>query len=192
MNIKKTLIKAALPVLCVMFVLTAAADGVSGSWVWSTFDDAEDKGSSKVFLVEDYETIDGKTTTVYKVSGEITNKYQYGYAGWRAVADDHTKELLKKAKSFSFKILGDGQSYHVMYCTSDIKDTAYYRTIFNTKKDRVTTINVKVSSLAQPTDWGVRTKFNQNNAFQIQWQTTNNGKPGTFKLKVYDLKLYME
>jgi hypothetical protein len=29
----------------------------------------------------------------------------------------------------------------------------------------------------------------QEQATQIQFQTTNNGKPGTFKLKVYDLRI---
>jgi len=191
MNVKKTLLKAALPVLCVMFLLVAAADGVPGSWTWGYFTDAANKGSSRCTLLEDYETLDGKVTTVYKISGEITNKYEYGYAGWYAYPDDPTKELLRKAKSFSFKVLGDGQAYDVMLCTSDIADSAYYRTRFNTKKDQVSTITVKVGSLAQPGDWGVKRKFDQNLATQIQWQTTNNGKPGTFKLKVYDLKLFM-
>ncbi|MDR2701501.1 MAG: CIA30 family protein [Spirochaetaceae bacterium] len=191
MNVKKTLLKAALPVLCVMFLLVAAADGVPGSWTWGYFTDAANQGSSRGTLLEDYETIDGKITTVYKISGEVTNKYQYGYVGWYAHPDDPTRELLKKTKSFSFKILGDGNAYDVMFCTSDITDSAFYKTRFNTKKDQVSTITVRVGSLAQPTDWGIKKKFDQNSATQIQWQTTNNGKPGTFKVKIYDLQLFM-
>jgi hypothetical protein len=191
-KVTKTLIKAALPVLCIMVLLVAAADGIPGTWTWGYFTDAGNQGSSRGVLLEDYETIGGKITTVYNMSGEVTNKYEYGYVGWYAFPDDPTTELLKKAKSFSFKVLGDGQAYDVMICTSDITDAAYYRTRFTTKKDQVSTVNVRIgSTLQQPADWGAKKRFNQNNAFQIQWQTTNNGKPGTFKLKFYDLQLFM-
>jgi len=192
MNVKKTLLKAALPVLCVMFLLVAAADGIPGTWTWGYFTDAANQGTSRCVMLEDYETIDGKITTTHNFSGEITDKYQYGYVGWYAFPDDPTKELLKKAKSFSFKVLGDGQTYDVMLCTSDITDAAYYRAQFTTKKNQVTTVNIRIgSTLQQPELWGIKKKFNQSLATQIQWQTTNNGKPGTFKLKIYDLQLFM-
>ena len=167
-----------------------AAEGIAGVWTWGSFTDAANQGTSRIALIEDFETIDGRIITTYNISGEITDTYQYGYAGWYAFPDDPTMELLKTAKSFSFKVLGDGQSYAVMFCTSDIEDAAYYRTIFNTKKDQLVTLTIKIGSLAQPEDWGKTVKFNQNNAAQIQFQTTNNGKPGTFKLKMYDLTIY--
>jgi len=186
---KKTLITAALGIFCCVFLLTVVADEVPGAWTWGYFTDAANQGTSRISLKEDYETIGGKITTTYALSGEITNKYQYGYVGWYAHPDDPTRELLKKAKSFSFKVLGDGQSYDVMLCTSDIADAAFYRTRFTTKKGQVSTVNVRVGSLAQPADWGQKRKFDQNLATQIQWQTTNNGSPGTFAIKIYDLQL---
>jgi len=186
---KKALITTALGIFCCLFLLTAVADEVPQIWTWGTFTDAANQGNSRITMKEDYETISGKITTTYNFSGEITDKYQYGYVGWYAHPDDPTRELLKKAKSFSFKVLGDGQAYDVMLCTSDIADAAFYRTRFYTKKGQVSTVNVRVGSLAQPTDWGTARKFDQKLATQIQWQTTNNGKPGTFGIKVYDLKL---
>jgi len=164
--------------------------GIAGSWTWGVFTDAANQGSSKVTLLEDFEEIDGQPMTLYNLSGEITNKYEYGYAGWYAFPDDPTAEELKKARSFSFKVLGDGQTYFVMVSTSDITDACYHRVTFTTKKDQEMTVTVRMGSLQQPEDWGIKKKFNQDYATQIQWQTTNNGKPGTFKLKIWDLKLY--
>ena len=166
------------------------AEGIPGAWAWGAFTDAANQGSSRISLIEDVEELDCEIFMTYNISGEITNQYEYGYAGWYAYPDDPTKEVLKTIRSFSFKVVGDGQTYFVMLATSDIEDSSFYRTTFTTKKDQVMTVNVRLGSLAQPEDWGIKKRFNQNNATQIQFQTTNNGKPGTFKLKVYDLKLY--
>jgi hypothetical protein len=184
-----------LQAVCILSISCASTKSgeegkIEGSWTWGTFTDAANKGSSRITLLEDYEEIGGKITTVRKISGEITSQYEYGYAGWYAFPDDPTMEELKKAKSFSFKVLGDGQTYFVMVSTSDITDACYHRVTFTTKKDQVMTVNVRMGSLQQPEDWGIKKRFNQDNATQIQWQTTNNGKPGTFNLKIWDLSLY--
>jgi len=193
-----------LTVLCLAFVSVSCASssgalkssvksgegGIEGSWTWGIFTDAANQGSSRITLLDDFDVIDGRPMTLRNISGEITNKYEYGYAGWYAFPDDPTMEELKKAKSFSFKVLGDGQTYFVMVSTSDITDACYHRVTFTTKKDEEMTVTVRMSSLQQPTDWGIRKRFNQENATQIQWQTTNNGKPGTFKLRIWDLQLY--
>jgi hypothetical protein len=164
--------------------------GGAGVWTWGAFNDAAKEGSSQITVIEDLETINGESMMTYDISGEITGKYIYGYAGWYAYPDDPTMEALREAKSFSFKVLGDGQTYYAMVTTSDIEDGCYYRVAFDTKKDQAVTVTVKMDSLWQPETWGVKKKFNQNNAVQIQWQTANNGKPGDFKLKIWDLNLY--
>jgi hypothetical protein len=164
--------------------------GVQGAWTWGGFNDSANKGSSRVSVMEDIEVIDGEPMMTYVISGEVTSQYEYGYAGWYAFPDDPTGEVLKEAKSFSFKVLGDGQTYFVMVSTSDIEDACYHRVTFTAKKDQEMTVTVRMGSLQQPEDWGVKKRFSQNNATQIQWQTTNNGKPGTFKLKIWDLRLY--
>jgi hypothetical protein len=163
--------------------------GVAGAWAWGSFTDAANGGSSKIKLIEAIEQIDGEPLMTYSIDGEITSQYQYGYAGWYAFPDDPTLELLRTARAFTFKVIGDGSTYDVMLCTADISDAAYYRTAFTTRKDQITNVTVKVGQLAQPADWGVKKPFNQGTATQIQFQTTNNGKPGTFKVKIYDLRL---
>ncbi|MDR2743044.1 MAG: CIA30 family protein [Treponema sp.] len=163
--------------------------GVAGAWAWGSFTDAANGGTSKIKMIEAVEQIDGEPLMIYSIDGEITSQYQYGYVGWYAFPDDPTLELLKTAKAFTFKVEGDGNAYDVMFCTADISDAAYYRTTFTPRKDQVTTITVKVGQLAQPADWGVKKPFNQDMATQIQFQTTNNGKPGIFKVKIYDLRI---
>jgi len=183
--------------LCSVLVLSTASreakDGTAGmwrKWTWGAFNDMANKGSSMVSVIEDYETIDGESKPAYSVSGEITNQYEYGYVGWYAYPDYPTIEELRRAKSFSFKVLGDGQTYFVMVPTSDIDDGCCHCVTFTTKKDQEMTVNVSMDSLEQPQEWGIKKDFNLNKAKQIQWQTTNNGRPGTFKLKIWDLKLH--
>ena len=197
MKMSKVVLVTVCAVLCTLFLSCASSggskggdQGIPGAWTWGTFTDAANQGSSRISLIEDVEMINGEPMMTYNISGEITNQYEYGYAGWYAYPDDPTMEMLKDVRSFSFKVVGDGQTYFVMVCTSDIEDACYHRVTFTTKKDQEMTVTVKMGSLQQPEDWGIRKRFNQNFATQVQWQTTNNGKQGTFKLKLYDLKLY--
>ncbi|MDR0375779.1 MAG: CIA30 family protein [Treponema sp.] len=166
-----------------------AEEGVPGGWAWGSFNDSANQGSSRIALIERPEEIDGNILMTYNISGEITDTYQYGYAGWYAIPDEATLELLKTARGFSFKIAGDGQAYKVMVSTADITDAAFYGREFVAKKDQETTVAFMMRQLAQPEDWGAKKPFNQDQAIQIQFQTTNNGKPGTFKVKVYDLRV---
>lgn len=165
--------------------------GIAGAWAWGSFTDASNGGTSKIKMIEAIEQIDGEPLMTYSIDGEITNQYQYGYAGWYAIPDDPTLELLKTARALTFKIEGDGNAYDVMFCTADISDAAYYRTTFTTRKDQVSAITVKIGQMVQPADWGDKKPFNQDTATQIQFQTTNNGKPGTFKVKIYDLRIIL-
>jgi hypothetical protein len=168
----------------------AAPAGSPGVFTWGSFTDSSNGGSSRISLIEDVEDFgNGEILPTYSISGEITSQYQYGYAGWFAFPDEETRIKMAASESFSFQVLGDGQTYSVMFCTTDIEDHAHYGTTFATKKDQVTTVTVKLDSLKQPGDWGVKKPFNKANATQYQFQTTNNGTPGTFKLKVWDIRI---
>lgn len=164
--------------------------GFAGGWAWGVFTDASSGGSSTITLIEDVEMIDGEPQMTYTITGEITSQYEYGYCGWYARPDDETLEKLLTCKSFSFKVIADGAPYQAMFTTSDIEDACYYRSTFNTKKDQEQVISIKVGSLQQPDDWGIKKKFSQELADQVQWQTTNNGRPGTFSLKIWDLRVH--
>jgi len=182
--------------LCSVLVLSDssrnAKNGKENGWTWGAFADEAKNGSSRISLIEDVETGEGNgdPVTVYSISGEITDQYEYGYAGWYAYPDNQTSQALKEAKSFSFKVSGDGQTYFVMIPTFDIEDDCYHRVAFTSKKDEEITVTVSMDSLRQPEEWGIKKEFNPKKAKQIQWQTVNNGKPGTFNLKIWDLNLY--
>jgi hypothetical protein len=201
-NMKKVVLGAAAFLAGTIFVLLVScastggsgggneeSAGVAGGWAWGGFTDAANGGTSKIRVIENIEQIDGEPLMTYSIDGEVSSQYQYGYAGWYAIPDEATLELLKTARAFSFKVEGDGNTYDVMFCTADISDAAYYRTAFNARKDQTTTVTVRTGQLAQPADWGIKKPFNQDMATQIQFQTTNNGKPGTFKVKIYDLRI---
>jgi hypothetical protein len=195
---KKTLFLILTCMVSVALVLSCATTGggggvtggFAGAFGWGAFNDAASGGSSTITLIEDIEQIGGEAYMTYNISGAITNQYEYGYAGWYCRPDDATLEKLLTAKSFTFQVLGDGQAYDFMVCTSDIEDSAFYRQTFNTKKDQVITVTVRTSSLAQPEYWGAKKRFNQNLVEQIQFQTTLNGTPGTFKLKIWDIRIH--
>ena len=194
--------KAILVLTCVLFaalVLTCASTGgggggdrggYKGGFAWGAFNDASSGGSSQITLIEDVEMMGDEPYATYKISGEITSQYEYGYCGWYARPDDETLDKLATCKSFSFKVIGDGAAYQAMLTTSDIEDACYFRTTFNTKKDQEITVTIRIGSLQQPDDWGIKMKFNQELADQVQWQTTNNGRPGAFNLKIWDLRVH--
>jgi hypothetical protein len=156
-------------------------------WEWTTFSDVEDNNGSSTCVKTEVE-MDGMTA--YNYAGAITNKYQYGFAGITIQAgDENTLEQLKQATSFSFKVKGDGLRYAFKILTSDITDFCYHENRFVASTDGAT-ITIPVGKLAQPTDWGIKRRFNQSLSEMIQIQTTHNGKPGPFDLTVWDLKLY--
>jgi len=160
---------------------------------WFVYTDENDKGSSTVNLVSAEETINGNKVIVHHVTGNVTTKFQYGFAGWGLNADDKTLELFKTAKSFSFWILGDGQRYTIKFKTSNIKDYAYYEYTFNTQKGEPLLIEVPIKFFMQPS-WGSPVRMNQSLVTGVEWQTheswrkTPNNNP--FDIKTWDFTVY--
>jgi len=165
-----------------------APQGVPALGTWYTYDDHEppNNGTSTCTMTETSE--DGMTA--YHFAWEVTSKFIYGFAGFGYTPDDDAKEKLKTTvNGITFKVKGDGQRYAVKYMTDDIADYSYYEYVFGTDKDKTVTIDVPMKYFMQPS-WGIYKKLNRDRFFEIQWQTTNNGKPGTGELTVWDLQLY--
>jgi hypothetical protein len=160
---------------------------------WFVYNDENDKGNSTVNIVSAEETIDGNKVMVHTVTGNVTTKFQYGFAGWGLNADEKTLELYKTAKSVSFKILGDGLKYTIKFKTSNVKDYAYYEYSFNTQKGEALLIEVPIKFFMQPS-WGQSVKKDQSLATGIEWQTheswrkTPNNNP--FSIKIWDFTVY--
>jgi len=149
------------------------------NWEWRVNGDEDSGGSSTISMKE--EIIQG--VTGYSFSGNITNKYEYGFVNVKIVPDEDALEKLKKCTGFSFKIQGDGDRYAVKILTSDVKDYAYYEYVFDTVKDQPITVVVPKGYLMQPS-WGksIGMSINTDLAQMIEFQTTRNGSPGPFHL----------
>jgi len=155
------------------------------NWSWAVNGDEDNGGTSTITMTEGKEN--GKPAYTFK--GNITNEYQYGFVNVKVIPDEDTLKLLKTAKGFSFKVLGDGDRYAVKITTSDITDFCYYEYLFETVEGEVVEIVVPIDYLLQPS-WGQYKKFNQDKAMFIEYQTTRNGSPGPFEFKLWDIKLY--
>ena len=152
-------------------------------------------GSSKAELVEVEEVINGVPVTAYKVTGNLTTQFIYGFAGWYIDPDEATFDRMKKATGFSFKILGDGQRYTIKYKTTDCQtDYCYYEYSFDTVAGQAITVEVPMKYFMQPS-WGIWKKLNQNNVIGIEWQTheiwRKNTTTNPFEIKIWDFKVYI-
>ena len=155
------------------------------NWTWAVNGDEDNGGTSTIYMTEGTE----KGMPAYTFKGNITNEYQYGFVNVKVFPDEDTLELLKTAKGFSFKVLGDGDRYAVKITTSDITDYCFYEYAFETVEGEVVEVIIPVEYLLQPS-WGQYKKFNQDKAMFIEYQTTRNGSPGPFEFKLWDIKLY--
>jgi hypothetical protein len=164
-----------------------APQGIDANWEWVVNGDEDNGGSSTIKM----EVIDIGGATAHHFSGNITNKYEYGFVNVKIQpADDEAAELLKTLKSFSFKVKGDGQRYAVKMPTKDITDYCYWETVFETEESGETVdVKIDVDMLIQPT-WGTYKNFTQSEVFIIEFQTTRNGNPGTYDFTLWDFKVY--
>jgi len=160
---------------------------------WMVYNDENDKGSSTVSIKSAEETIDGRKVMVHHITGNVTTKFQYGFAGWGLNADEATMNLYKTAKSFSFWILGDGQRYTIKYKTSNVKDFAYYEYSFDTEKGVPLLIEVPMKFFMQPS-WGEPAKKDQSLVTGVEWQTheiwRKDANRNPFDIKTWDFTVY--
>jgi len=169
-------------------------DGVLATGVWSAYDDTNDKGDSTATITEAKEVIDGQEVTTYTVKGNVTTKFQYGFAGWTLDPDEATLERYKTAKAFSFTILGDGKRYTIKFKTSDVKDFEYHEYSFNTEEGKVETFEIPMGFFMQPSWAKTPVKLKPENVIGVEWQTHESWrKPNTnnpFEIKMWNFKVY--
>jgi hypothetical protein len=152
-------------------------------WEWGAYGDDNRGGNSTIQMEE-------LPNGVYRFTGNVTTKFQYGFAGFYADGlDDYTKNAVKRAKAFSFKVKGDGNFYAGKVKTTDVTDFGFHEKVFKTEAGKETTVTLAVKDLMQPS-WAIYKRFNQANAFGLQWQTEMGGKAGTFDITIWDIKLY--
>jgi len=164
--------------------------GILATGEWRAYNDADDGGDSVSQLVMAKEEIDGETVDTYTVTGNVTTKFQYGYAGWAIDPDPETLERFKKATQFSFKILGDGKKYSLKYKISNIKDFAYHEYTFDTEEGVVSTIEVPIKFFMQPSWTNTPVRLRLENVIGVEFQTHESWRPATFHIKMWDFKVH--
>ncbi|MCL2766034.1 MAG: helix-turn-helix transcriptional regulator [Treponema sp.] len=150
-----------------------------------------DELGSYVNITEKVEFIEEHFFTTVTIEGKLSHK-NHAYAGTHAYPDPCAIEAMKKMKSFSFKVLGDGNSYAVMIPTTDTRlrgDNNHYRKTFTTKNGEIQIITVNIDELFQSPYWGTPVPFIQSNTdfFQIHAHATR-----LFVLKFWDIKFYTD
>jgi len=168
-------------------------EGVLAVGRWFAFDDVNDKGDSTSVLTEAQETIDGKTVTTYTVKGNVTTKFQYGFAGWGIEPDEATLARFKTAKAFAFTILGDGKRYTIKFKTSDVNDYGYHEYSFNTEAGKAETFEVPMGYFMQPS-WAQPCRLRPENVLGVEWQTHESWRKdprnNPFQIKMWDFKVF--
>jgi hypothetical protein len=190
--------KALLFVLCGVLVLALSCVGGPASsggppvlavGEWMVYNDHSDGGSSTASFTVADEVIDGETKSVITVRGNVTNQFEYGFAGWGLDADEATMEAFKTASAISFKILGDGKRYSVKFKVSNVRDHCYHEFAFTTEAGVAMTVEVPIRFFMQPS-WGTPVRLNQSLVTGIEWQTHESWRPDSFQIKMWDFMVH--
>jgi len=147
-----------------------------------------DKLGSKISLMIKTEKIDGHEVSCHYIKGAIAAD-KYAYAGIFIQPDSATLEVIKTASSFSFKVLGDGNSYDAALTTSDsrtIGEENHFRKTFKTNKNEISCFTIDINELVQSEYYGKKVPFIQNNIEGIKFQIAE--YKGKFKLKIWDIQ----
>ncbi|MDR0301760.1 MAG: CIA30 family protein, partial [Treponema sp.] len=80
------------------------------------------------------ETEEGHTFVTHSFFGNLYER-NVSYAGVVGVPDSDTLKAMRSMSSFSFKVLGDGNSYLVRLPTSDTVENDHFSKSFSTVKD---------------------------------------------------------
>jgi hypothetical protein len=149
----------------------------------------KDELGSSVKLTEKIEQIEGSYFTTITIAGKLAPATD-SYAGTHALPDPTTLEAMKKMNRFSFKVLGDGNSYIAAIPTIDTRlksNYNHYRKLFSTQTNKISTINVSTDELVQSPFWSNPVPFIKDNIefFQIHAHVTSK-----FNLKIWDIRFY--
>ena len=153
---------------------------------WFAF---SDNFGSKIDCTVKDQKIKGRYFACCNVLGTLSSN-KNAFAGIAAIPDSSTLESMKTASSFSFLVLGDGNTYSVLLPTADAKkygEDNFYQKQFTTTKGKTVHYIFNVSELAQSELYGKPVPFIQNNIETFQLQPYSSGN---FNLKIWDIKFY--
>ena len=153
--------------------------------VFSRWTIIKDDIGSYVELTPKIEYIQDQYTETYTLSGNVINK-THTFAGVIAFPDPFTLEVMSIMKSFSFTVLGDGNTYQTKIITPEAKtDHNYYGKAFRTENGVISTLSFNIEELSQLLNFDKKVPFINTGieAFLIQIDST-----GDFNLKFWNIK----
>jgi len=167
-------------------VITPINEAAANNPVFTRWRVFQDSFGSSISVTQDIEHIQERFVTTYAVAGNLSTQ-ETSFAGVTAEPDIPTLEAMKKMTSFSFTVLGDGNSYKAGITTSDTRiksEGNHYKKVFTTKKHEISKVSIELDKLFQSPFYGTPIPFMQNNIelFQLQPHTT-----GQFSLKIWDI-----
>jgi hypothetical protein len=192
---------ALLSILCVVFSIVILSCGTSGPVIestledygegvpfvgeWAVFTDVANGGSSTVAMEE----IEIAGAPAWRFTGNITDVYAHGFAGWSLTPDEATLDLLKTARSVSFNYIGDGNRQTFKFRISDVTDNANHEHHFFTEAGVTMREMIPIRFLRQP-GWGRTVELNQENVVDVSWQTHENWRPGEFEITIWNIRVH--
>jgi hypothetical protein len=154
---------------------------------WEATSDNGGKSSASVLVKN--EIIEGYQRVVLEIDSNLAS----GKNPWLSIGfdkfDNSTLQRLKGGSGIRFKALGDGKTWVIHIGTSDVKDYCWHGYRFNTKKDKVVTVEFPYSKLRQA-DWGKKVSFNKNNIVMIEFFRNIELSMGKAAVKVFDFEVY--
>ena len=196
----KIIIPAAVAVFTVVFTIVWLSAQNKNDLFIPTIDPwyaiCDSMSSSQISRID--EEIDGKTKSVFTISGFLFNDEEAPrYEGFYASLDmpfagafgrvfGDSLEAIRKMKSMSFKILGDGNKYYIRFPTFETIEGDHHIYIFESVKDEIMDININIPGDIRRFGWsGKDVAFIQNNIMFLQIQAA---EPGDFSLKIWDIR----
>jgi len=176
------------PGLIVKYFSPYLSEGIPGDFpVWCPIYDQLGSTMDNAIIKTD-DVVEGKTVTTYNLSGFRVN-VKNAWTGALTVLSNSTLEAMKTMKAFSFKVLGDGNTWSVLLVTKELLSGDGHGKIFATTKDKITTITVNIDELRQEGFHHNPLPFIQENIHSLQFFTCI---PGPCNLKIWDIKAHKE
>jgi len=153
---------------------------------WDTF---EDDFGSYVNYTPKIELIQDNYTETYVISGNTSYK-SHAYAGILAHPDISMLEMMRKAKRFSFSVMGDGNIYEVKIPTTEAMENAdynFYGKRFSTENGVISDFNFYIDELAPLFLFGKEVPFVRDSIYGFLIQVCSKGD---FNLKFWDIRFH--
>jgi hypothetical protein len=169
-------------------VKAGTLDTEGGSFSLYAYDDSSNKGDSSITLYrETVRGAAGEDEIVWTLSGSVTGKYEYGYAGVSIIPDGKTLARLQNgAETIKLRISGDGKRYRFSVETKNVTDDNTFGKEITVPR-RSGEIIIPIAGLKQE-DWGIIVPFDQSLITNLKIQTIGQPVP-SFRFTIHRIEI---